>query len=271
MRNLVAILSTLITVIFSLATSANTSSASTGSDSMKTIEGSVWYRERMLLPPNAEVRVYLEDVSRMDVPADVIATTRFVPQGVPPWNFTLEYDPAKLHEKGRYGLRARIELDGRLMFFNTEHISAFDREPGTPAKIMVSQVGGRRGDGETSSSKPDAGLTNTYWKIVELNGQPATLGAGKKELHMFLTTEGSQVRGFSGCNRFRGTYELSDDQLQFGQMASTMMASVEGMEQEQQFLKAISNTKRFSIKGESLMLYSIEDQLILSFEAVYLR
>lgn len=136
---------------------------------------------------------------------------------------------------------------------------------------MVSQVGGRRGDGEASSSKPDAGLTNTYWKIVELNGQPATLGAGKKELHMVLTTEGSQVRGFSGCNRFRGTYELSDDQLQFGQMASTMMACVEGMEQEQQFLKAISNTKRFSIRGESLMLYSIEDQLILSFEAVYLR
>jgi putative lipoprotein len=81
---------------------------------MKTIEGSVWYRERMALPPNAEIRVSLEDVSRMDVPSEVIATTSFMPQGGTPWDFTLKYDPQRLHEKGRYVLRARIEANGRL-------------------------------------------------------------------------------------------------------------------------------------------------------------
>ena len=271
MRNLVATLSTLIAFIFSFAMSADASSTSTGAESMKRIEGSVWYRERMLLPPNAEVRVYLEDVSRMDESADVIATTRFVPQGGPPWNFTLEYDPAKLHEKGRYGLRVRVEADGRLMFISTEHIPAFDRDSGTPVKIMVSRVGGKRDDGEASPSRPDASLTGTYWKLLDLNGQPVSLGAGKKELHMVLTTEGNQVRGFSGCNQFRGTYEVSDNKLEFGQMASTMMACVEGMEQEQQFLKVISNTKRFSIRGESLTIYGAGDWLILRFEAVYLK
>lgn len=50
---------------------------------MKTIEGSVWYRERMVLPPNAEIQIFLEDVARMDVPSDVIATTSFAPQGGP--------------------------------------------------------------------------------------------------------------------------------------------------------------------------------------------
>jgi uncharacterized lipoprotein YbaY len=32
---------------------------------METIEGSVWYREPMLLPEKAEARVSLEDVARM--------------------------------------------------------------------------------------------------------------------------------------------------------------------------------------------------------------
>ncbi len=136
---------------------------------------------------------------------------------------------------------------------------------------MVSRVGGKRGGAEYSSDRPDASLTNTYWKLLELNGQPAAIGAGKKELHMVLTAEGNQVRGFSGCNQFTGTYQLNDNKLQFGQMASTMMACVESMEQEQRFLKAVRNTKRFSIKGESLTLYSTEGQLSLRFEAVYLK
>ncbi len=107
--------------------------------------------------------------------------------------------------------------------------------------------------------------------MLDLNGQPASLGAGKKEMHMVLTAEGNQVRGFSGCNQFTGTYQLNDNKLQFAQMASTMMACVESMEQEQRFLKAVRNTKRFSIKGESLTLYSTEGQLSLRFEAVYLK
>ena len=90
-----------------------------GATVMPKIEGNVWYRERMLLPPDAEVYVALEDVARMDVAAEVIADTRFTPRGAPPWNFSLAYDPARIQAKGRYGLRVRIEVAGKLMFINT--------------------------------------------------------------------------------------------------------------------------------------------------------
>ena len=60
-----------------------------GSGNVKTIEGSIWYRERIALPPSAEIRVLLEDVARMDVPAEVIASTRVEPKGGPPWSFSL--------------------------------------------------------------------------------------------------------------------------------------------------------------------------------------
>ncbi len=249
----------------------NQSSANAGTEDMLTITGSVWYRERMMVPPDAEINIYLEDVSRMDVSAKVIATTSFAAQAGPPWDFSMEYDPTKLNDKGRYGMRVRIEADGRLMFINMEHIPAFEHDSNTPIKIMVSRVGGSHKSGENQSLKPNAGLTNTYWKLIELDGQPVLAGANQRELHMVLTSEGSKVSGFSGCNRFMGGYEQSEGQLQFGQLASTMMACMETMEQEKLFLGALARARSFNIRGESLAIYGDEEQLILRFESVYLK
>jgi putative lipoprotein len=237
---------------------------------MNKIEGNVWYRERMLLPPDSEVSIILEDVARMDVSAELIAVTRFKPQGGPPYSFTLAYDPAKIHEKGRYALRARIEANGRLIFTSTEHIPAFDRDPDKPVKILVSQVSSTKTKGNAPQSKPNASLTDTYWKLIELRGEPAALGAGERALHMVLNTEGSRVRGFSGCNTFTGTYKVEEDHYQFSQMASTGRACLHGLEQEQQFLSALKDATRFKISGDSLSLYGADGQLILRFEAVCL-
>ena len=240
-------------------------------DGIKTIVGTVWYQERMLLPPNAEILINLEEVARADAPSDLIATTRFAPEAGQPWVFSLEYDPAKLHDKGRYVLRARIEAEGRLLFTSTEHIPAFDRNPEEPMKIVVSQIASRPAGGNVPPAKPDASLTNTYWKLIELNGQPAALGAGNRELHMVLTTEGDRVKGFSGCNKFTGNYQRRDDQLHFKPLASTRMACISGMGQEKRFLDVLGNVVRYALIGESLSLYDRHDQLILRFESVYLK
>lgn len=236
---------------------------------MKTIEGSVWYRERVALPPTAKIHAYLEDVARMDAPSDVVATMSIDPRGGPPWSFALPYDPERLHDRGRYVVRVRIEADDRLLFISTESIPAFDRDLGAPLEILVSQVPGSRRAEDTRV--PDVSLTETYWKLTELGGQAAALGAGERELHMVLTGEGDRVRGFSGCNRFTGSYELRDGQLRFSQLASTRMACVEGMEQEQRFLDALGRAMRFTIHGDGLTLYSGDEQLILRFEAVALK
>jgi putative lipoprotein len=236
---------------------------------MKTIEGHVWYRERIALPPNAEILVFLEDVARMDVPSEVIATTRFEPEGGPPWMFSLEYDPHRLQDKGRYVLRARIEADGRLLFINTASIPAFQGNAGGPVQVLVSRVGGgREGKG---ARLPDASLTETYWKLIELDGQAAVVGAGGRELHMVLASDGSRVHGFLGCNRFTGNYQRTGGQLSFSQLASTRMACMEGMELEQRFLDALGRTSRFRIRGDQLTLYSADGQQTMRFLAVALQ
>jgi putative lipoprotein len=106
---------------------------------MRVISGEVWYRERMALPPGAEVIVTLEDQSRADAPATVITDYTHTVDGPGPYSFRLVYDPAAIDERMTYGLRARIEQDGELMFTSTEHIDPF---AGEPVRIMVSRTGG---------------------------------------------------------------------------------------------------------------------------------
>jgi putative lipoprotein len=270
--NLVRVFSSAVwLVVAGFCTTALADSDVVGTNEMKTIEGSVFYRERIMLPPNAEITVTLEDTSKMDVAADIIATTTFPAVGGPPWGFTLGYDSTTIDSRHRYAVRARIEANGQLMFTNTTQIPAFSGAEGKPLEILVSRVSGGRGGQRPASTTPSASLTNTYWKLVELGGKPAGLGAGGRELHMVLISEGSRVRGFSGCNRFTGSYKLTDSQLRFRPLAATRMACMEGMEQEQRFLKALGEVVRFTISGDSLALYSGNERVMLRFEAVALR
>ena len=247
-----------------------TSGVCLAADDMESIEGSVWYRERMALPPNAGIQVFLEDVARMDVASEVIASTRIVPRGGPPWAFSLAYDPAKLNDKGRYVLRARIEADGKLMFINTQQIPAFEAQGGSPIKILVSRVG-KTPPATTSTPIPDVSLANTYWKLAEIDGHPATLGAGERELNMVLVSDGATVRGFSGCNHFTGGYSLNENRLTLTSLASTNMACIKGMDQERRYLDALGKVVRFIISGDSLALFSGDEMLILRFNAVALK
>lgn len=107
---------------------------------MRVVSGEVWYRERIALPPGAEVVVTLEDQSRADAPATVLTDyTHTVDGGQPPYPFRLVVDPAAIDERMTYGLRARIVHDGELLFTSTEHIDPFAGAPGEPVRIRVSQ------------------------------------------------------------------------------------------------------------------------------------
>lgn len=103
---------------------------------MRVITGEVWYRERLALPPGAEVIVTLEDQSRADAPAIVITDYTHVVDGPGPFPFRLVYDPSVIDDRMTYGLRARIEEDGELIFSSTEHIDPF---VGGPVRILVSR------------------------------------------------------------------------------------------------------------------------------------
>jgi len=84
------------------------------------VRGTVTYRERSALPPQAVIEVTLEDISRADAPATVIARQRIVANGRQvPFAFNLPYDPAAISPAGRYVVRATITVDGVLRYTTT--------------------------------------------------------------------------------------------------------------------------------------------------------
>lgn len=108
-----------------------------GSGAMGRIEGTVFYRERMLLPPGVELEVQLQDISRADAMATVLASVTRQPDGSPPYPFVIEYDPAGIDARRRYALRATISRGDQLLFTSTEYIDPFQ---GNPVEVMVQRV-----------------------------------------------------------------------------------------------------------------------------------
>jgi len=105
------------------------------------LDGEVLYLQRIALPPAATLSVSLQDVSLMDAPAVTLASQAGPVKGNVPLPFHLTYDPAQVKPGHRYALSARIELDGKLLFINTEHHGVtLDGNDPQPLRIKVDPV-----------------------------------------------------------------------------------------------------------------------------------
>lgn len=121
----------------------------------------------------------------------------------------------------------------------------------------------------SETMKPDVTLTNTYWKLVELNGATVEPGEGQ-ELHMTLRGD-DQVGGYAGCNQFTGSFTVTGDGLSFGPIASTRRMCADAMPQEDAFLQALENAHRFAISGEDLAIEDANGEVTMRFAAVYMQ
>jgi len=245
-------------LVAGLGCSAEQGSDVAGESVMKQIQGSVIYRERIMLPPGIQVEVQLEDISRADAPAEVLASVLTTPEGGPPYPFKIDYDESLVDDRMQYALRARIEHEGELLFTNTEYINPFS---GNPVEVLVHRV----------ESAPQAGptLEEVEWELVSLEGQSSVAGAGGRVPDLGFDAEQQRAAGFSGCNRYFGGYQREGNPthgspLSFAQMAGTMMACAEGDELERAFLQALSEVTAFRIVDGQLELMQ-DDRAIATF------
>jgi uncharacterized lipoprotein YbaY/heat shock protein HslJ/uncharacterized lipoprotein NlpE involved in copper resistance len=104
-------------------------------DAQVVITGSATYRERVALARDAVFEATLEDISRADVPAEVIARTRRNSPGQVPIAFELDYAPGRLEPRGEYVVRATIREGGQLRFTGTASYAG-DGRVGKVAIIM---------------------------------------------------------------------------------------------------------------------------------------
>ena len=105
------------------------------------LDGEVFYLQRIALPPTATLSVSLQDVSLADAPAQVIDEQKGQVQGQVPLKFHLSYDPQRVQPGHRYSVSARIENEGKLLFITTEHHAVqLDGSDPQPMKVRVDAV-----------------------------------------------------------------------------------------------------------------------------------
>jgi putative lipoprotein len=226
------------------------------------VTGTVTYRERMALSPDAVVEVNLQDISRADAEAILLARQEISNPGQVPVKFVLEYDPAGIDERMTYAVSARITDRGELMFVSDTIAPVLTRGAGNEVDLVLV-----RANSETPSSVQPAELVGTSWKLIELGGDDVAPAGGVRMVHIIMAPDDSSVKGFAGCNTFFGQFETMDDALAFSAMGSTMMACPNGMDTEQRFFTALGATTRYRINGTILELYA-DDQLLARLEAV---
>jgi putative lipoprotein len=255
----------LVAVLLLVAPLTFTQSSAELEHTAHTMTGTVSYRLRIALPPDAVVHLTIEDVSLADAPAKSIAEEQVSTDGKQvPIPFDVKYDPAVLNPAHRYQIRATISSGGKVLFTSTTAYPVLTQ--GAPEKqiaILVQQV-----PPEPSGSQPAKPLTGTYWTLTQLNGQPINTESGKSEAYIELAADTQRLSGSGGCNRLMGSYELDGSSLRFKQVASTMMACPgDVMPREQEFVKALSDTTSFRIRGSALLLRSEDGTVLARFEA----
>lgn len=112
--------------------------SSTSSSDKATLEGEVFYLQRIALPPTAEVTVSLQDVSLADAPAVELARQQLETGRQVPLAFHLDYDRGQVKPGHSYAVSARIEDNGRLLFITTErHSVKLDGSDPQPLRVRV--------------------------------------------------------------------------------------------------------------------------------------
>lgn len=101
-------------------------------------------------------------------------------------------------------------------------------------------------------------LSGTY-SIITLNGETNLIS----ELSLTFNDSTKQVSGYSGCNRFSGSYEVSENSLKLGPLASTRRACMPKYNDiETRMLEALSKINAFSFHEGNLVLKHDSSNLI---------
>src|SRR5271165_2562854 len=194
------------------------------------ITGTVTYRVRMALPPEAAIDIRLEDVSRADAPATLVAENIFAAAGKQvPISFQLPYSQKDIQPDHRYQVRARINIEEKLIFTTATAYPVITNGAPTQVNLLLQPVNsahaGSQPDGAggaTASGKKTASLRGTVWLLTELNGLPPVAPMDNNAAQLLIDTEDNRFSGSTGCNRMTGTFEQHGGSLHFNPAATTI-------------------------------------------------
>lgn len=162
----------------------------------------------------------------------------------------LELEKAYSRHKTNPGAPLFVMLEGRVE--NRPDAEGRKEVPHLVVTRFLSAQPGKQCDG--------GGTLTGKWTVTNVGEQP--VNAGRPPL--LELQDANRVTGFSGCNRFSGTYTRNGATLRFSGVAATMMACPEpAMTLERQMLQALGQVTEFRISSGRLTLLGAEGQEVL--------
>jgi putative lipoprotein len=122
-----------------------------------TVRGEVTYRERIAVPPGAQLEVLLLDVSRADAPSETIAGVILPDITQPPYSFEIAYRPEQIIASHTYVVGVRLTHQGRLLFVTDQAYPVITRDHPTEVKIVLKRVGAPPPPSTTGSDRDEHG------------------------------------------------------------------------------------------------------------------
>ena len=117
------------------------------------VTGTITYRERIALSPDAVVEVKLSDVSLMDAPSITIEEQVIRNPGQVPIAFEIEYDPGEIDERFTYAIEVSITEDGDLLFIDDTAYDVITGDNPDHVDMVLVMVGG--GFSEPTPAEPE--------------------------------------------------------------------------------------------------------------------
>jgi putative lipoprotein len=219
----------------------------------------VMYRERIALPPDAELEVQLLDVSRADAGSKRLSSQRYAMTGVPQ-TVDLQYDSQIIEDMGRYAVVATIwSSDDNQLFRTTSLYSVFEGAGTAQVELVLTMVAG---DGVVTA--PPRTISGIEWAVTDVAGEkwsnddPATL----------VIDDQMNFAMFGGCNRFVGQVFLADGEIAFPEnFAGTMMACPgEAEALERTLLETLRKVSGYVRYGTGLVMTDADGNGLLHFK-----
>lgn len=223
------------------------------------LDGTVTYRERIALPPDAWLRVMLVE---LDGAGPVVGATASIPtRGEVPIAFVLNVRSDVDAYDGTHGLIAEISSGGRVLFRNPLPVPVAE-PPGQLTHIIVNftpdPIVDPKEPEETEEPEdpvpllpPAPGLVDTVWSVTSVGGNPV-LENSKPTLSIAADY---RAGGTGGCNSFFTEATISGDSISFGPAAATMMACDQDiMDQEHAYFLGLEAVTSYDLDAQGLRL-----------------
>ena len=217
------------------------------------IEGSASWDGSDPVPRGAMLEVDLIDMSRGGT-AQVLSRMRFKAGNATPLDFDLHYDADLVRPGDPYALAARVVVGDEVVYRSVTAVPVFRTFQKDTPQITLHKV-----TPVVSSGTP----VGDRWGLVSIGGKDVV---GFTRVYITFETDG-RAHGSFGCNRFKSTYTLDGEKLEFKRFNSTQKGCTTRVaEQERSVKSAIRRSLTYERSGETLRLLDVAGLETLRFE-----